>query len=168
MKHCGGCDKNKLPSEFHRNKNNSDGLTVWCKECAKAKSEAWYHSHKDYMREYRKRTSDHRKEVRKRWRLGNPSEYKLKNQKYHLKRDFGLSLDEHEQMRKNQNYQCAICGIPESEFDRKLSVDHNHVTGKLRGLLCVNCNKGMGHFHDDIELLKKAISYLEVHSFVCK
>ena len=58
----------------------------------------------------------------------------------------------------NQEGLCAICGLPET--DKRFCVDHNHKTGVVRGLLCANCNKGLGHFFDSIESLEKAKSYL--------
>lgn len=55
---------------------------------------------------------------------------------------------------------CQICGKSEVEFARELSVDHCHETGAIRGLLCINCNVGLGHFKDSPELLQAAIDYL--------
>lgn len=59
-----------------------------------------------------------------------------------------------------QDYKCAICGIAASELTRELSVDHNHDTDEVRGLLCSHCNIGLGNFRDDAELLIKASEYL--------
>lgn len=59
-----------------------------------------------------------------------------------------------------QNNCCAICGIDSSELKRDLSVDHNHITNKIRGLLCSNCNVGLGYFKDNTSLLSMAIEYL--------
>lgn len=73
---------------------------------------------------------------------------------------FGLSLEDYNQMINNQQGKCAICGIS----DTQLCVDHDHSTGKVRGLLCHNCNHGIGKFQDDIKLLNKAINYLKCQS----
>lgn len=77
-------------------------------------------------------------------------------------KQYGLTLDDYKELQKKQNGKCAICGaeIGNSEGDR-LYVDHNHKTGKVRGILCSNCNIGIGKFHDNISLLKRAIEYLE-------
>jgi hypothetical protein len=60
-----------------------------------------------------------------------------------------------------QNNCCAICGIPATDMRRELSVDHNHETNKIRGLLCDHCNLGLGNFRDSTTLLSVAIEYLE-------
>jgi len=56
---------------------------------------------------------------------------------------------------------CDICGQPTRSPNRRLSFDHDHRTGKLRGLLCDDCNHGIGKFKDDVALLRKVIAYLE-------
>ena len=100
-----------------------------------------------YMREYRKK---------------NPHIFKNMD----LKKRFGITLKDYEKMLKEQNGVCAICGEEETVLDhrtkepRSLAVDHDHQTDEIRGLLCTNCNRGIGHFQDNIDLLAKAISYL--------
>jgi hypothetical protein len=60
-----------------------------------------------------------------------------------------------------QNGCCAICGGDGSSHKNRLHVDHDHKTGTYRGVLCHNCNLGLGHFKDDVILLKAAIEYIE-------
>ena len=74
-----------------------------------------------------------------------------------LKRHYGLSLAEYESMLEEQNNCCLIC---DAELETP-NVDHCHTTGQVRGLLCPLCNRGLGHFRDDTELMQKAIAYLE-------
>ena len=71
----------------------------------------------------------------------------------------GLEPTKVETMLKNHNRLCEICGKKEIK-GRRLSVDHNHTNGEFRGFLCLRCNNGLGCFHDDIKLFKKAIQYL--------
>lgn len=78
-----------------------------------------------------------------------------------LKQKFGINYDQYQIILQEQNGVCAICNEPESVKNRSLSVDHDHITGKIRGLLCSNCNPGIGKFKEKIELLKKAVAYLE-------
>lgn len=78
-----------------------------------------------------------------------------------LKRRFGISLENYNSMLEEQNGVCAICKLlPTKTF---LSVDHNHKNGKVRKLLCQNCNAGLGMFKENVEFLKTAIEYLKNH-----
>lgn len=80
-----------------------------------------------------------------------------KQYKYHLKRRYGMSLDGYQYMYNKQKGECLICG----SFQKELNVDHDHVTQDVRGLLCPNCNLGLGHFKDNPILLIKAAKYLK-------
>lgn len=77
-----------------------------------------------------------------------------------LKRKFGVNYNQYQAMLKEQENKCFICREPEGVSGRILSVDHDHVTGKVRGLLCTNCNTALGKFKDSLDNLKKAIEYL--------
>jgi len=77
----------------------------------------------------------------------------------HLKNRFGMTVEQYESMLISQNNCCAICSSPPT--NKRLSVDHCHNTGKIRGLLCMSCNQAIGMLKDDIKILKKAISYLK-------
>ena len=76
---------------------------------------------------------------------------------------YGITLDEYEALLVEQKERCAICGRHQQENDRKrkLAVDHHHDTKQVRGLLCAKCNKGIGLFSDDPNLLRKAAEYCE-------
>lgn len=78
-----------------------------------------------------------------------------------LIRRYGITLAQYNQMLLEQNHCCAICQRPQTDFTRWFAVDHDHETGAVRGLLCSNCNQGLGHFQDDLMLLRAAIKYLE-------
>ncbi len=81
-----------------------------------------------------------------------------------LKKIFGISLKQYQDMYFSQGGVCAIClkseWVKRSGKVRSLCVDHCHATGKVRGLLCANCNKGIGHLKDNSENLRRAIKYL--------
>lgn len=90
-----------------------------------------------------------------------------RNNRYHTDIEYRekkkAKADDYNQMLESQNYRCAICGDEgnkENRF-RKLSIDHDHKTGKVRGLLCSNCNFLLGQAKDDIGILRNAITYLE-------
>lgn len=96
--------------------------------------------------------------------------YKHRIKKYNLNK-YGLSLEAYDDLLKAQNYRCKICGIyvkdapgVGSSKGGVLCVDHDHLTNKVRGLLCSKCNTGLGLFFDDISNLEKAILYLKENS----
>ena len=76
-----------------------------------------------------------------------------------LRSVFGISLDEYAAMLSDQGGTCAICHKT-CASTRGLAVDHDHQTGRVRGLLCMNCNNGLGHFKDDPDLFAAAAEYL--------
>lgn len=86
-----------------------------------------------------------------------------------LKRRFGLTPEQFEELKKAHNGKCAICGNPESAVDprtgsiKRLAVDHCHKSGKVRGLLCWDCNSCLGKVGDSIERLRAMIEYLRRH-----
>lgn len=77
-----------------------------------------------------------------------------------LERRYGLSATEYEGRLAEQDGYCAICGRHAELFGKPLAVDHDHTTREIRGLLCDDCNLGLGKFRDRIDLLEEAISYL--------
>jgi hypothetical protein len=113
---------------------------------------------------YDHNTPEGRSRYGKTHRLLHPDHYV--NQE--LKRNFGISLDDYNRTLSKQKGKCAICKKPETAVRRgkvqRLSVDHNHSTGALRGLLCENCNKGLGFFRDSRELLTEAAVYVATHA----
>lgn len=78
-----------------------------------------------------------------------------------LMKRYGLTVEQYNQMFAEQGGVCAICGQQEvHEYRRRLSVDHNHETGEVRGLLCHACNTGLGKFGESAERLQRAVNYL--------
>jgi len=75
-------------------------------------------------------------------------------------RYYGITLEEYEVLLIKQNNVCAICSASTGSNNKRLAVDHNHQTGVVRGLLCDDCNIGLGKFKDNPNLLIKAINYL--------
>jgi len=74
---------------------------------------------------------------------------------------FGLEEDVYHKLLFKQKFKCWICKTHQDELDIHLCIDHNHVTGTIRGLLCHNCNTGLGQFKDNPKLLRRAIKYLK-------
>jgi len=78
-----------------------------------------------------------------------------------MRRQYGISMEEFEGLLEFQGGGCAICSKPIEELRRRMNIDHDHKSGKVRGILCSGCNTGLGHLGDNIEGLKKALYYLE-------
>lgn len=140
---CYQCENVKPISEFHKRKVivrrgkkswNWDGTTGKCVECARK-----YNAEKTH-----------------RYYKANPSKQ--------LMRYYGITPEEDNTMLQKQNGGCAICGEKQNtRHTQKLYVDHNHKTGKVRGLLCHKCNHAIGNADDDPRLLRLMIGYLEKH-----
>jgi len=77
-----------------------------------------------------------------------------------MRKQYGISVDEFNELLRLQNNCCAICNKHISAVRRRMNIDHDHNTGKVRGILCTGCNTGLGHLGDNIEGLEKAIEYL--------
>lgn len=94
------------------------------------------------------------------WYKNNPDKTKSR-----LLKKYDLTLGEYKELLQINDSKCTICER-ECPSGHALAIDHDHKTGVARGLLCINCNKGIGNFKDNIYLLKKAIEYLETSNEV--
>lgn len=83
------------------------------------------------------------------------------SRKSYMKREWGLGLEEYHRMLADQGGCCGICGGFDPKGRGRFIVDHDHKTGKVRGLLCNDCNLGLGKLGDNVELLRRAVAYLE-------
>lgn len=119
-----------------------------------------------YYRAYKQRRRDdpefdaRERAKRRKWRAENADKARESVSRSMRKRSYGITDEEYYGLLIEQEGGCAICGRPCSTGHR-LSVDHNHATGEIRGLLCRRHNAGLGHFNDDPALMRKAIKYLE-------
>jgi hypothetical protein len=112
----------------------------------KAKKAAYYVANRERVKE----------RVRS-WRAANPRKVKANN----LKQSYGLTLEEFDLLMEVQNGLCGICKTPLLPTKSGTHVDHDHATGRIRGLLCGSCNKGLGNFRDSSAFLLAAASYLK-------
>jgi len=130
---CMTCGEEKSILEFYFRDKKTGRRHSACKECDKAR-------------------------VRKRHEA-NPERTRNND----LKRNYGITLKEHQEMYDNQNGVCAICKKSGDGKWKKLCVDHDHKTGKVRQLLCRRCNMILGQAYDDSGLLADMITYLNRH-----
>ena len=125
---------------------------------------------KAYMKEYHATWYKKHKEKRiaqiAEYEKTKPNEWrKAISQKAHFKKRYNITPQEYEAMLEAQNYKCAICNKKAEDNKRgnrveSLNIDHCHKTKHIRGLLCHQCNSGLGHFKDNTEFLLKAVEYL--------
>jgi len=95
------------------------------------------------------------------WIAANPSSWERSRREFHLRKHYRINIDEYERILAEQEGACAICGQPPK--DRRgfrPHIDHCHETGKVRGILCGRCNKGLGALKDDPEIVRRALKYL--------
>lgn len=85
---------------------------------------------------------------------------RLQARERNLLRLYGITLDQYEELLQKQDSRCFICQRHESEFKTRLAVDHNHVTGEIRGLLCNYCNHRVVGRHRDPEIVRRLYEYL--------
>lgn len=116
----------------------------------------------DLKAKYASLTEEEREVHRARHRArhqANKAEANRGRRDRYLKYTYGITLEQYEEIEAAQNGICAICDEPCQTFKR-LCVDHDHTTGKIRGLLCSKHNRAMGLFGDNPEMLEKAITYI--------
>ena len=92
-------------------------------------------------------------------RAKNPQKYLQYYKTSHRRKKYNLEPHEYDKLMQDSNNLCMICKSPPGR--KSLHIDHDHKTGKVRGLLCQKCNVGLGNFNDNVDLLNKAISYLK-------
>ena len=156
----------------------------WCKSCRSRYDREYYNKHTDrikaYRREQYKKNPNHFKDIQNKWKVAHPEKVSEFQRNWYRKNCYGkslhmptqkvlqkhgLSLEEYGQLWIEQEGVCGICRckyIPTKPKIREcLHIDHDHLTGKIRGLLCPSCNIGLGAFKDNPTYLKSAIQYLE-------
>jgi len=161
MKYCYKCKEIKDENEFGNNITTKDGLMCYCKSCEALRSREYKKAHPEKIKANKKAYVEKNKEIweesRRRYRDKNKNIIK----DYALKTKYGIGIKEYICLYTLQKGLCAICQQEEKDENKLLSIDHDHETGKIRGLLCTDCNLGLGRFFDNIEFLEKAIVYLK-------
>jgi hypothetical protein len=166
MKRCKKCGEVKPLNEFHEAAGMRDGHRSECKECSRKIRRAWYAANRQssiaYVKRWQQENKEHLHEYRREYRKGR----KAQERDAHLRRTFGITQADYEELLARQGGGCAICGKKPGKIS--LHVDHDHETGEIRGLLCVGCNNALGQFRDDPELLSRATDYVscEVRPYV--
>lgn len=146
MKKCCRCGKTKHINRFPVELSKADGHAYRCLLCERTRTATYRNKIKGT-----EKWDKHLERIRHRL----------------LEKTFGITNDEYESMLASQKGLCAICHQPERIVNKRgvkrLAVDHDHVTGKVRQLLCNDCNTGVGLFKENPELLLSAVEYLKKH-----
>lgn len=138
---CSRCRRRKPSSAFTPQASAIDGLHAYCRECSAR-----------YARERLPKTIPYRRAYMRRMALAK----------------YGLTEEDFAAMKVAQEGRCAICGEVFGDGFRDANVDHDHITGVVRGILCRTCNAGLGQFKDKVEHLGAAIRYLNKHQGDCR
>jgi hypothetical protein len=134
MKTCTKCHIGKPLSDFYRQATTSDGRGSWCKDCNKANVAEWVKANPDKAAEA--------------FRRGK------------MRYKYGITHQEYSDMLAAQGGVCKICRRDPSTTNRRLHLDHDHDTGQVRGIVCHQCNIGIGMFQNSPERLRAAADYL--------
>ena len=153
MKACSRC---KVKTDgFSKNSSSPDGYRSICKKCDKIADREKYIKNKETILMKNKEWWDvNGKKVNDERTCR--SDYKRVSKNCHLKRVYGITIEEYEIMEKNQDGTCYICNHPEKS--RKLAVDHCHTTGQIRGLLCLICNTKLGWYEKNKESINQYLA----------
>ena len=131
---CTKCNQDLPITEFYRQSSKKSGYKSHCKECVRAQRKEYY---------------------------ATPEGYKYAIEKAWRDKGMVFTVEEYDALLQEQGFGCAICGTESNKNGTRLCVDHCHTTGKIRGILCNDCNTSLGKFNDDVELLQNAIDYLK-------
>lgn len=141
---CRGCDTWKRISEFHKGASR-------CQECRIVATAA-----RAQLRARDPAFLETRRRAGRAWAARN----RPRARNAHLLRSFGITSEQYDELLKQQGSVCAICRRQQADRRRRLAVDHDHNTGRIRGLLCDPCNQILGIANDDPKLLARAIEHL--------
>ena len=172
-KRCTKCGKEKPTSDFYRHATLRDGLHTSCKECMcrrmrlvrarRRKQAVNVATRKCSQCKQQKAASCFNKNGNAPDGLDSPCRA-CRTMKGYNKDLYGMSEDEYFSLIEIQSNLCAICGRPPGPKEKVLCIDHDHDSGHVRGLLCHQCNWGLGHFRDNTNTLGRAIGYLQKHA----
>lgn len=148
---CTKCNINKPINEFHAKKGGKFDKRADCATCV-AKYQA------------NRRNGPKRQSILEEKRKYSQAHPEIKRNSDYIKK-YNITLEDYNSKLLSQSGCCAICGAnnPNNNQHKHLYVDHNHTTGKIRGLLCNPCNNTIGYSKEDINRLAKAIEYLKLH-----
>jgi len=139
---------------------NRERLIAYRREHYQANIETERAKAREKARRRRAANPDHIRGVAQAWKTANPERVRGYGRKKALER-YGLTPEDYALLLERAGGRCEICGTQDPGAKQSFGVDHDHETGRVRGLLCTTCNAGLGMFGDDLERIRKAVRYLE-------
>lgn len=153
---CTKCHLEKsLENDFSKHPHTLDGRSSWCRACFRE-----WHTKYEYERRHNPET---RTLVLVKDKRSNQKRTSLDHRRNNLKKQYGLSLSQWEQLFEKQGRKCSACGNLEPSGKKGWATDHDHETGKIRGILCQPCNMALGLLQDSIGRLEKLMAYLKTN-----
>ncbi len=161
MKKCAGCFQLISVTNYYKDRHHEDGFRSRCKDCQRIKDRLQYQRDREkellVSQQYRLRNPDYLQK----YRMQQGKHERLALLTYRQRHNLTIEEAEHIRMLRTKTY-CMICGKPAKESRKeRLCLDHDHDTGRLRGLLCDNCNTALGLLKDNVFFLEKATDYLK-------
>jgi hypothetical protein len=132
---CPKCGDEKDPGEFDFIDRETEKRASWCKTCVRKGVKVYQ----------------------------GTATAKQKRRAYQLRKLYNMTIEQYDQILADQRGLCAICGTDKAGRGRLFYVDHDHVTGRVRGLVCNSCNRALGLFKDNLDILRSAVTYMEKH-----
>ena len=159
---CNKCGLLKPIEDFYKASGTKDGRRGECIPCAQVIRRRWYEANKVKSIEAAKRWQERNPEKHAAYQAEyrNRPERKRAMRDLYYRRTFGITADDVDALIEKQGGVCAICGRTPTRL-ASWHVDHCHETGVVRGMLCIDCNQGIGKFHEDPARLRAAADYLE-------
>lgn len=160
---CRKCGETKPIGEFA--KGDGGHLRWACKDCKAEQHRQWRERNPEHVAEWHRKYGqmpERKAAHRDRQRHYYYDDPQAQRARHLLRRNYGITVDEYDAILAQQNGVCAICGN-RCKSGRALAVDHDHITGKLRGLLCMNCNRAIGWLNGDPDLIVRAAEYVLSH-----
>ena len=144
MKTCALCNLEKPLKDFYADAGSKGKTRSDCKSCKNKSTYKWREANREqYNRSIREYQEAHPRQ----------------RDACDLKRKYGKSIEWYDTTIKNQGHKCAICNKTNPSYKRRFAVDHDHITGTVRGILCYNCNRLL-HAFDNVDLYNKILLYL--------
>lgn len=172
---CKQCGLTRPLTDFYKHPKGSLGRRARCKDCEKARTAEYREANRDKVRaavaKWRVENYDRHREMTEAWKKANPERVRQhartsakrnseRRRNYRMLKVYGISIEQYEEMERRQCGLCAICERPPRE-GRRLAIDHCHSSGRVRDLLCEDCNRALGMFGEDSARMESAIAYVE-------